>query len=288
MTKKIQDRLNRAFDLRNTPTNTRLTYLRCIEKFEQHCGKPACRLGRQHVEDFLLHLVRERQLSPGTHNVYVGALRFLFRVLGRPELVLVVPRRKQPLVQPAVLAPAQVEQVLGAVKPIAPRTILTVAYAAGLRISEACGLCFEDIDSKSLVLHVRHGKGARERSVMLSPTLLRVLRSYYRTTRPAGPQLFPGRQGRLTLTRAAVSKALKEGLNRSQLDRHITPHTMRHSFATQLLEDGVDLRTVQILLGHGSISSTTRYTHLMPARMGKIVSPVERLGSLTQPATNRH
>lgn len=102
VTKKIQDRLNRAFDLRNIPTNTRVTYVRCIEKFEQHCGKPASRLGRQHVEDFLLHLVRERQLSPGTHNVYVGALRFLFRVLGRPELVLVVPRRKQPLVQPVL------------------------------------------------------------------------------------------------------------------------------------------------------------------------------------------
>ena len=287
MTKKIQDRLNRAFDLRNTPSNTRVTYLRCIEKFEQHCGKPASRLGRQHVEDFLLHLVRARQLSPGTHNVYVSALWFLFRVLGRPELVLVVPRRKQPLVQPAVLAPAQVEQVLGAVKPIAPRTILTVAYAAGLRISEACGLCFEDIDSKSMVLHVRYGKGARERSVMLSPTLLRVLRSYYRTTRPVGPQLFPGRDRRRPLTRAAVSKALKEGLDRCELNLHITPHTMRHSFATQLLEDGVDIRTVQILLGHGSICSTARYTHLTPARMGKIVSPLERLDSLTRPATPR-
>ena len=288
MTKKIQDRLIRAFDLRNTPTNTRVTYLRYIEKFEQHCGKPASRLGRQHVEDFLLHLVRERQLSPGTHNVYVGALRFLFRVLGRPELVLVVPRRKQPLVQPTVLAPAQVEQVLGAVKPIAPRTILTVAYAAGLRISEACGLCFEDIDSKSMVLHVRRGKGARERTVMLSPTLLGVLRKYYRITQPAGPLLFPGRDRRRALTRAAVSRALKQGLKRSEFALRITPHTMRHSFATQLLEDGVDIRTVQILLGHGSISSTTRYTHLTPARMGKITSPLDRLTTLAQPATPRH
>lgn len=288
MTKKIQDRLIRAFDLRNTPTNTRVTYLRCIEKFEKYCGKSASRLGRQHVEDFLLHLVRERQLSPATHNVYVSALRFLFRVLGRPELVLVVPRRKQPLVQPAVLGPAQVEEVLGAVKPIAPRTILTVAYAAGLRISEACGLCFEDIDSKAMVLHVRHGKGARERTVMLSPTLLHVMRNYYRERRPAGPLLFPGRDRRRALTRAAVSRALKQGLSRCKLKVHITPHTMRHSFATQLLQDGVDLRTVQILLGHSSISSTTRYTHLTPARMGKITSPLEHLTTLAQPATPRH
>jgi integrase len=162
------------------------------------------------------------------HNVYVSALRFLFRVLGRPELVLVVPRRKQPLVQPAVLIPAQVQEVLGAVKPIAPRTILTVAYAAGLRISEACGLCFEDIDSKAMVLHVRRGKGARERTVMLSPTLLHVMRNYYRERRPAGPLLFPGRDRRRALTRAAVSKALKEGLNRCELALRITPHTMRH------------------------------------------------------------
>jgi integrase/recombinase XerD len=197
----------------------------------------------------------------------------------------VVPRRKQPLVQPVVLAPAQVSEVLRAVKPIAPRTILTVAYAAGLRISEACGLCFEDIDSKSMVLHVRHGKGARERTVMLSPTLLHVLRNYYRERRPAGPQLFPGRDRRRALTRAAVSRALKVGIKRREIDLHITPHTMRHCFATQLLEDGVDIRTVQILLGHGSISSTTRYTHLTPARMGKIISPLDRLGNLTQPTT---
>lgn len=212
---KPKDRLERAFDLRNTPVNTRLIYLRCVAKFEKHHGKSALRLGRQHVEDFLLHLVRERELSPGTHNVYVSALRFLFRVLGRPELALVVPRRKQPLVQPAVLAPAQVEEVLGATKPIASRTILTVAYAAGLRISEACGLCFEDIDSKSMVLHVRRGKGARERTVMLSQTLLGVLRDYYRATRPSGPLLLPGRDRRRALTRAAVSRALKQGLNRA-------------------------------------------------------------------------
>lgn len=241
---KLKDRLDRAFDLRNTPVNTRLTYLRCIAKFEQHHGKPASRLGRQHVEDFLLHLVRERELSPGTHNVYVSALRFLFRVLGRPELALVVPRRKQPLVQPVVLAPTQVEEVLGAIKPIAPRTILTVAYAAGLRISEACGLCFEDIDSKSMVLHVRHGKGARERTVMLSPTLLHVLRDYYGKTRPCGPQLFPGRVPGRVLTRAAVAKALKNAVESCKFNQHITPHSMRHCFATHLLEDGVDIRTV--------------------------------------------
>jgi site-specific recombinase XerD len=167
--------------------------------------------------------------------------------------------------------------VLGAVEAPAPRTILMLAYGAGLRVSEACGLRIEDIDSKAMVLNVRNGKGGRDRTVMLGSRLLQTLRRYYRSTRPQGPELFPGRGKRRTLTRAAVCKALKRALVRVKLNQRITPHTMRHCFATHLLEDGVDLRTVQILLGHASISTTTLYTHVTPARMGQVQSPLDRL-----------
>lgn len=233
------ERLEHAFDLRGTPVNTRKTYARCIGKFERFAGRCANTLERPDVERFLLHLVHECRVSPSTHNVYVGALRFLYDVvLERPEVMHRVPRRKRPMRLPVLLSAEDVVRLLAAVRSITVRTILMLAYGAGLRVSEACALRVDDIDSGRMVLHIRHAKRGRERYVMLSPRLLDALRTYWRAQRPVGPALFQGRGRAAPISRDAASKATSVAARRCGITRRVTPHTLRHGFATALLEQG--------------------------------------------------
>jgi site-specific recombinase XerD len=277
----IDERLERAFDLRGTPATTRKTYRWCIGKFERFVGRPVNEVGREEVERFLLHLVRNCKVSPSTHNVYVGALRFVYLVvLERPEVITMVVRRKQPMRLPVLLPAADVASLLAAIPSITVRTILMLAYGAGLRVSEACGMHIEDVDSRQMVLRVRNAKRGRERYVMLSPRLLGALRAYWRKRRPRGPMLFPGRGGRGNIHRAAVARAVRDAARRCGITARVTPHTLRHGFATALLEQGTDLRTVQVLLGHASISTTARYVHVSTARAARVKSPLDRLPPL--------
>jgi integrase/recombinase XerD len=281
----VDDMLERAFDLRGTPPNTRRTYTYCVHHFERFVGSPVTELGRQQVEQFLLHLVRERRLGPSSHNVYAAALRFLYdAALDRPEVMVRVPRRKQAIRLPVLLAPAEIVRLLAAIPSIAVRTIVMLAYAAGLRVSEACKLRVEDIDSRQMLLHIRNGKRGRERYVMLSPRMLAALRAYWRRRRPVGPALFPGRH-RGTLRRESVARAVQAAARKAGIDKRVTPHTLRHCFATALLEQGVDLRTVQVLLGHASLRSTTLYLHVTTARVQRIASPLDRLPAIRPPST---
>jgi site-specific recombinase XerD len=280
MKQQLKKRLMEEFELRGTPLNTRKTYLGCVERFERHFAASASTLGRAEVRQFLLHLVEQEKFSPATHNVYAAALGFLYlHVLGRPRVVEKLPRRKGVRKLPVVLTPQEVERLLGALTSPRCRALVMLAYGAGLRVSEACGLRLSDIDSTAGVIHVRCGKRNRDRDVMLSPRLLEELRSYWRRCRPAGPELFPGRAGAgTTLTRAALAKALKKARVAAGLGaRRATPHSLRHSFATHLLEQGTDLRTLQVLLGHSSLSSTARYVHISTARLARVKSPLDRL-----------
>jgi site-specific recombinase XerD len=280
MKQQLHKKLIEEFNLRGTPLNTRKTYSYCIGRFERHFASSATRLGREHVRRFLLYLVEHERLSAQTHNVHVAALWFLYMyVLGRPKVVADLPRRKLTRKLPVVLTPGEVEQLLAALGSPALRAVLMLAYGAGLRIGEACRLRVQDVDSRAGVIHVRGAKRDRDRDVMLGPKLLEELRAYWRKRRPPGPELFPGRAGAgTTLTRAAVSKALHKALPTAGLcGRGITVHTLRHAFATHLLEQGTDLRTVQVLLGHASISSTTIYVHVSTARLQSVQSPLERL-----------
>jgi len=273
----VEELLQRAFDLRSTPVNTRKTYRYCIYVFEKYFDRDVTELGRPQVEDFLLHLVRERRLKASSHNVYASALRFLYDVaLERPEVMARIARRKQDMRLPVLLSPTQIVQLLCAVRSIAVRTVLVLAYGAGLRVSEACRLRVEDIDSRAMLLHIRTTKRGRERYVMLSPRLLSALRAYWRARRPVGPELFPGRAGKGILRRTSVARAMHAAVQQVGLTG-VTPHTLRHCFATALLEQGVDLRTVQVLLGHGSLRSTTLYVHVTTARVQHIASPLDRL-----------
>ena len=183
------------------------------------------------------------------------------------------------LIRPADALAAFAESLSAAQPAPKQRAVIMTTYGAGLRVSEACSLCVEDIDSKRMLIRVREGKGGRERYVPLGTRLLGELRAYFRRVRPVGPYLFPGIKPDWPLTRSAVERATKIAVARSGIGKHVTPHTMRHSFATHLLELGVDVRTVQVVLGHSSIRSTTQYLHVSTARLSRMPLPLETLGT---------
>jgi site-specific recombinase XerD len=265
--------------LRGMAPNTIVTYVRCARRFAEHFDRSPCAMGATEIRTFLLHLVGERKVHPRTFNVYAGALKFLYAVtLGRPEETLRMPRMRVPMHVPIVLTAVEVQRLLGALTTDKHRAMVMLAYGAGLRVSEVCKLRVEDIDPKRMLVRVQHAKRGRERVVMLSPRLLATLRAYWKAARPGGPYLFPGRDPKKLFTRAAVHKAMIEAARRAGITVRVSPHTLRHRFATHLLEAGTDLRTLQVLLGHASLKSTMTYLHVSPARVQSITSPLDTLG----------
>jgi integrase/recombinase XerD len=219
-------------------------------------------------------------MKPSTVRVYVAALRFLYTVtLRRPEVVQYLRGPKVPRHVPTVLSGSEVAELLEAVHSVKYRAVLMTTYGAGLRISEVCRLRTEDIDSRRMLIHVREGKGGDSRYALLSPRLLAVLRAYWKETRPAGPYLFPGRRADRPITRETIRGALTRAATRCGLDKRVTPHLLRHSFATHLLESGTDIRTIQVLLGHRSIVSTQVYTQVSTRHLSQTRSPLDLLGT---------
>lgn len=277
---RLRDRMREDLALRGMRPNTIETYVRCARQFAEHFGRSPCAMGRAEIRTFLLHLVEERKVHPGTFNVYAAALRFLYTVtLRRPEAMVDLPRMRVPMHVPVVLSGLEVERLLGAVRSQRHRVAAMLAYGAGLRVSEVCNLRVDDVDPKRMVLRIRTSKRGRERYVMLSPRLLSALRAYWKAARPSGPHLFAGRKPGTLLTRSSVNKGIAAAARRAGLGKPVGPHTLRHSFATHLLEAGTDLRTLQVLLGHASIESTTIYLHVSTARMQSITSPLDALGT---------
>lgn len=268
-----------AMQVRGLRPHTRETYRRCVRKLAMHSGLSEEELGAQTVEAFLVTLMR-RELSASSRNVYSSAFRFLFRhVLGRPVEALRIPAARAPKKLPVVLSGTEIVRLFRAFDSIKHYSIASCCYGAGLRIQEACQLEFRDIESSRKLLRVRSGKGGKERVVPLSPRLLRTLRAYYKKERPAGPLLFPGRHGKAPITRAAFHIALRKARKRAGIESRVSAHLLRHSYATHLLEAGVDLRTIQVRLGHVSLRTTARYIHVTPNRIGVVVSPLDLLGT---------
>jgi len=230
------------------------------------------------VRDFLVHLLEEHEAKPSTYNVYAAALRFLYGcTLDRPEEVAWIGHMKVKQRLPAILSVEEVECLLAALGSLKLQAIVMAAYGSGLRISEACNLCVEDIDSQRMVIHVRHGKGDRDRYTILSRRLLEILRAYWQQTRPPGPELFPGSRPGIALHRNTVSKAVRHAAARAGIKKRVTPHVLRYAFATHLLESGIGLRTLQVLLGHASIRTTVRYAQVSPVMIRRTESPADRL-----------
>ncbi len=257
---------------------TQGAYLNSIRDHERFHGRSAAELGRDEARKWVEHLRQlEPELSPQRLRQHFAALRFLYaKTLGRPEVTsfLSWPRDGRKL--PVVLSEEQVRRLLAAFTTPRIRVFFTTVYAAGLRMGEACRLETGDIDASRGVIHVRNGKGGKERLVMLSPQLLAILREYWKHERPCAPWLFAGRSGN-HLSPEVARIAFRQAAMAVNLGKRVTPHALRHSFATHLLEQGTDLRVIQSLLGHDSIRSTTHYARVSTSMLAGVESPLERL-----------
>ena len=273
---KLHDQMQEDLLLKAYSPNTQRNYLRCARHFAKHYMRSPEEMGEQEVRGFLLHLLQDRQASPATLAMYVNALKFLYNVtLKRPEAVQGLSHPKRPKTLPVILSPEEVLRIFAAIRSVKHKAIIATAYAAGLRISEVCGLRIADIDSQRRRIHVRSGKGKKDRYVMLGESLLALLRQYYQKVRPQGEYLFPGYKPQRPICTTAVNQVLRKVIRETGLVKRVTMHTLRHCFATHLLEAGTDIRILQVLLGHSSIRTTLRYTHITDRLVQKLVSPLD-------------
>jgi integrase/recombinase XerD len=276
----LRRRMIEDMQLRNFSPHTIRAYVDRVAQFARHFGKSPALLGPAEVRSYLVHLVQQRRVSWSHYNQTVAALRFLYRVtLGREEALPRIACPRQPKRLPVVLSPEEVLRFFRAVPGLKHRALLMTAYAAGLRISEVVALRVEDIDSRRMVIRVRQGKGRKDRYVMLSTRLLEILRQYWKAARPSD-WLFPGQVPGRPITVGSVHGICAEASHAADLGKHVTVHTLRHSFATHLLEAGTDIRTIQLLLGHRNLKSTALYTHVAPATLEATRSPLDRLDPL--------
>jgi integrase/recombinase XerD len=275
---KLHDRMRDDLTLRAYSPHTSRAYLRCMRQFAKHFMRSPEEMGESEVRSFLLHLVRDRKASPATQYMFVNALKFFYSVtLKRAEQVKDIPYPKRPKTLPVILSQEEVLSVFKAIRSLKYKAIIATAYAAGLRISEVCGLRIADIDSQRMRLHIRSGKGKKDRYVMLAESLLELLRQYYKAVRPKGEYLFPGQNPSRPISTTAVSLILRRVMHETGLSKKVTMHTFRHCFATHLIEAGTDIRILQVLLGHSSIRTTIRYTHITDRLVQKLVSPLDMI-----------
>ena len=274
----LRQRMTEDMQVRNMSPHTLASYLQQVSLFASHFHKSPDMLEPEHIRTYQIYLTNEKKLATSSIHVAVGALRFLYRVTLKKqwpfESVLPLPRKPQKL--PVVLSREEVAHFLACIDCHKHRVILTVCYAAGLRISEAVRLKASAIDSQRMVIRVEQGKGQKDRYVMLSPNLLEILRAYWKTARPT-EWLFPGARPGQPISREAVENACQKAHHASGLTKPVTPHSLRHAFAVHLLESGTDLRTIQLLLGHRSLSTTARYLRIATSKVCATSSPLDLL-----------
>lgn len=259
---QLRQRMTEDLTIRNYSPRTIKVYLDRLAQFAQHFGQSPDRLGPAHIREFQVFLVETKKASWTKFNQTVCALRFFYRVsLGKTWMIEHIPFPKQPKRLPVVLSQEEVQRLFEAVSNLKHRTILMTLYATGLRIAEALALQLGDIDSARMLLRVRQGKGGKDRYVPLSETLLNQLRRYWRYYRP-GCWLFPSTDPRRALTASTVQRVCAKAAAKAGLNKRVTPHTLRHSFATHHLEAGTNLKTIQVLLGHRNLNTTSIYLHV--------------------------
>ena len=266
---------------RNYSQSTVRSYIHAVEDLARFFHRSPERLGPEHIRQYQAYLFRERKLSPGTIEGRTAALRFLFvKTLRRPYLPDHIPFPKRQRRLPTILDQQEVARLIDAASNLMQRTRLMMLYATGLRRAELCHLTVSDIDSQRMVIHVRQGKGGRDRDVLLTPKLLETLREYWRWMKPK-TYLFPGTvnnwRADKPITPKVVWAAVNEAGKRAGISKRVAPHLLRHSFATHMLEAGADLRTIQVLLGHAKIGDTALYLHLSRRHLQAVASPLEAI-----------
>jgi len=266
---------------RNFAATTITTYLKAVEQFARYFKCRPDRLNHTHLRTYQVYLLRERKLMPHTVRLHVAALRFFFvKTLKRRYLLDDTPYPKAPRRLPSILSVDEVTQVIDAAASLSHRTMLMVLYSTGMRNAELRHLQVADIDSRRMLIHIRQGKGGRDRFVPLSATLLVTLRAYYRWMRPK-TWLFPGTVDGWRADKPITPKVLWEACvvaaRRAGLRKRCFPHLVRHSYATHLLESGADLRTIQLLLGHANVRHTVLYLHLSQRHLQAVANPLDAL-----------
>lgn len=266
---------------RNYSAITTRNYLRVVTDFAKHFGKSPDKLGLNELRTYQAYLLRERKLTPGTVINQVAALRFFFvKTLKRHQFRDFLPYPQDGRRLPTVLSREEVSRLINAAGTLFRRTLLMTLYGTGMRRSELAHLKVGDIDSQRMIIRVVAGKRSKDRDLPLSPALLETLREYWRWRKPK-LYMFPARTLRRQLDQPISDKtvwiACSDAARRAGIKKHVTPHTLRHSWATHLLEAGTDLRTIQVLLGHGDLETTAQYLHLSQRHLQSVVNPLDGL-----------
>lgn len=271
---KYRDAMDHHLRLRNLSDRTRKTYLAAAARFVAFHMVSPDQLGRDDVEAFLLHLRDELGLGPSSIKVHIAALRYLFgRVLDRPEVMADFPFPKVPFKRPEVLTREEAAALIDCTDNPKHKALLSVAYDCGLRVGEAVVLQARDIDAPANLIHIRQGKGGKDRVVRLGHTVLMRLRRCWAATRPPGPWIFAGRRGHLSVR--AAQHAVKAAARRAQIRRPVCFHTLRHSFATHMLEAGAHAYTIQVVMGHKRERTTRRYLQISAAHIAATPGPLD-------------
>jgi len=274
----LRQRMTEDMQVRNLSPHTQASYLQQVSLFARYFRTSPDALTPEHIRTYQIYLTNEKKLAANSIYTAVAALRFLYRVTLKKEWTFGedIPLPKKPQKLPVVLSPEEVVHFLSCVDCGKHRVILTICYAAGLRISEAVRLKAAAIDSARMVVRVEQGKGRKDRYVMLSPLLLEILRSYWMAVRPK-EWLFPGIHDDRPITKDAVEAACEKAHRFAGLSKPVTPHSLRHAFAVHLLEFGTDLRTIQLLLGHRSLATTAKYLRIATNKVCSTSSPLDLL-----------
>ena len=283
MTDKVISPLRRRMiedmSIRKFAPKTQHDYVQRVKVFAAFLGRSPDTAKSEDVRGFQLHLASRGAGTPKI-NATVSALRFFFNVtLDRPDLAKRLTVMHEPRKVPIVLSPEEVARFLEAAPGIKYKAALSVAYGAGLRVSEVVSLKVSDVDSERMMLRVGQGKGRKDRHAMLSPVLLELLRDWYRIARPRG-WLFPGQNPGNPMTTRQLTRACRAAADMAELTKRVTPHTLRHSFATHLLEQNIDIRVIQVLLGHAKLETTALYTRVATNTIRDVMSPLDRLTRL--------
>jgi integrase/recombinase XerD len=284
-TTPLRERMIEDMRIRGIGEKSCQSYIRAIKDFASFLGRPPDTATPEELRSYQLHMTNAR-VSPSTFNVRIVALRFFFGVTcGREEMKRHMQFRRKPRPLPIVLSVEEVAELMACVPGpgLKYRAALGISYGAGLRASEVCHLKVSDIDSDRMLIHVDQGKGGKDRKAMLSPALLDLLRDYWREARPQG-WLFPGKPKINPISARQLNRAFTSAKRMAAIAKPATLHTLRHSFATHLLEANTDVRVIQVLLGHAKLTTTARYTHVATKTLRDTVSPFERLKQLQDQA----
>jgi integrase/recombinase XerD len=283
MTTPLRQRMLEELQRRNYSSKTIRLYLRHVAEFAKHFHRSPDQLGAEDIRQYQLFLVQEKKLAWSTYNQIVCALRFFYaKTLQRAFLLEEIPFPRMEQRLPTILSREEVAKILTAPRNLKTRALLMTIYATGVRRSEAAQLRVNDIDSSRMTITVR-GKGQKDRLVMLSPVLLQTLRQYWRHNQPKR-WLFPGKNPDQPISDNDVFAVFQNAVRRAGITKKVSPHSLRHCFATHLLESGTDLRTIQILLGHRSLKTTARYLHVSQQHVRTTASPLDGLNLTREPS----